>query len=192
MRIVTMCQAHPALALRTCLAARNAQLITISTRAAGNAMMSRIASQPGFSCTAGLQCYLSPVRSLHLSNHRPSAAVKRKPLPFEVNSNVPRDTLVYQYKNDRFFKFITVFGLVQWIFWLNLASLSYTGNPTISEDELKKTLDDSTILGKMVIYQSRYKYKVATVCMVVGESATNCIINVLWAGRSGPPIKWSS
>lgn len=57
---------------------------------------------------------LSNVSSLKRIFHKTSDKVKE----------LSNGTLVYSFKNDRFYKILSIFGVLQTVFWFNLASMS--------------------------------------------------------------------
>lgn len=70
----------------------------------------------------------SPQRTVSVwgSFYRPLRHVSSKKVhPFEINSSVQKDVLVYSQKNDRFYKMLTYFGCAQFAFWAYLGLFSF-------------------------------------------------------------------
>ena len=90
--------------------------------------------------------------------------------PFDVDSNLPHDVIVYTYKNDRFYKMLTIFGIIQFFFWLHLAGFCYrtlgSGSTTEKAEELLgKTNSWANIIGAV----EQYRYRIAVVCLLLGN-----------------------
>ncbi|CAH1791149.1 unnamed protein product [Owenia fusiformis] len=51
-------------------------------------------------------------------------ATKNK-LPFEVDSNVSRDVLLFTFRNDKHFKMMTVFGVVNFVVWTYIGIFAF-------------------------------------------------------------------
>ncbi|XP_075168539.1 transmembrane protein 223 [Haematobia irritans] len=45
---------------------------------------------------------------------------------YDVNTNVPKDVILYKYENPKFFKIINIFGICQFVFWTYLSHFAFT------------------------------------------------------------------
>lgn len=59
--------------------------------------------------------------------------------PFDIDTNVQKDTLIYTFKNDRHYFYLGLFGVVMIVFWSQLAYqayLSFYGKDNASEKKV--------------------------------------------------------
>ena len=89
---------------------------------------------------------------------------------FDMDSKQSFDVIVYTYQNDRFYKMLTVFGIVQFFFWLHLAGFCYRtlGSGGIAEkakELLGKDHSWAIVMGAV----EEYRYRIAAVCMLLGK-----------------------
>jgi hypothetical protein len=92
-------------------------------------------------------------------------SAKRTKLPYEVEANVKSDTLLYSYSNDQLFRMVTLFGIVQFIFWGNLAFFCYSGLNNVKTQEPSET---DNWWSRVLDLQAKYKYRMTAACMAVG------------------------
>lgn len=92
----------------------------------------------------------------------------------QMSSKVTCDITVFTYENGRFFLMMTSFGVVQYFFWANLASICYSGFGGLKPvDGGEAALGSGTgskngFWANVVEAQHRYKNKLAVACMVIG------------------------
>lgn len=118
-------------------------------------------------------------RNLHQSIVR-NAARKSYPLPFEANTKVKSDTLIFSLHNDRFFKLISIFGIIQFFFWANMATFTYSGFGQLQDKIKEKDVKTSSFFTSVLDMQVRHNYKMAATCVTVGKLK----INVLQSNKS--------
>ena len=87
-------------------------------------------------------------------------------LSFEKEAAVIRDVTVFSYSNERFFKMMSVFGVVQIFFWWNMASFA-TADLSKLQDAMKKEKSNS-IWSSIYDFQTRNKYRIAASCAALG------------------------
>ena len=92
-------------------------------------------------------------------------------LPFDIDPNVVKDTLVFSCHNATFYRMISIFGVVQFVFWGNLALFAYSGLKDVGSEELKGLFTTDSFWGKILEYQARYKGKIAAICASLGKAA---------------------
>ena len=88
-------------------------------------------------------------------------------LPFEVDSNVRRDTLIFSYRNDTLFKMITLFGITQFFFWIYMAFVTDMILKEINIEEMKK--QSTTFSHTVIILLKDYSTKLSGACILLGE-----------------------
>ena len=118
---------------------------------------------------ARIQSKLGQITFKNLISSRKWYAVVRSRLPFEVDTNVAKDTKIYTYSNDLFFRMLSIFGMVQFFFWGQLALFSYTSLDALKTEEGQRHINTDTFWGKVIMLQSTYKTRIATLCMAIGE-----------------------
>lgn len=108
----------------------------------------------------------------------------RKPLHFEVDTNVAKDTLIFSYENDQLFRMANLFGLAQWLFWFNLAfNISPAPGMTLEEIESKRNLN--TLTRTILKAQIQNQGAIATGCFIMGTAITSlCFLYPLRTVRS--------
>ena len=109
---------------------------------------------------------------------------KKPARSWDVDGTVSKDTLVYSYKNDRYYRLITIFGITQLLFWGNLAVFSYSGLSKIDEQALKGTADSNSFWGQVMEYQVKYRYRIAVACVAVGKLKIYCFFNCTMGSQS--------
>ena len=90
--------------------------------------------------------------------------VKNK-LPFEVDGNVRRDTLIFSFRNDTLFRMITFFGITQFFFWVYMGFVTDVTLKRFNIDEKEATTFSHTILRVLKDYSS----KLSGACILLGE-----------------------
>ncbi|EDW73825.1 uncharacterized protein Dwil_GK19663 [Drosophila willistoni] len=46
--------------------------------------------------------------------------------PFEINTNVPKDVILFKYENPKFYNMLNFFGVCQFVFWTYLSHFAFT------------------------------------------------------------------
>jgi len=82
-----------------------------------------------------------------------------------MNAKVQQDTTVFTYDNANLFKWITVFGLVQFAFWTNLAYFCYS---SLNGVKLSKPSELGGWWTTVIELQQRYRYRIACACLSLG------------------------
>ena len=93
-------------------------------------------------------------------------------LPFAIDErNIKEDILIYSYNNDRFYKFLTFFGIVQFFFWIHLAGFSYS-----TLRDVDPVIEGQNIHGekhpwwkKINLGKEKYRYGMAVLCISLGR-----------------------
>lgn len=87
--------------------------------------------------------------------------------PLDINANVLNDTVIYSFKNDRFFKMMTIFGITQFLFWLNIASFTYTAAEEYQTVETPFT--EKKMWEQIMVHVKQHKTKVPIMCCIMGR-----------------------
>lgn len=96
-------------------------------------------------------------------------AKKQGNLSFEVDANVAKDVTVFTYSNTRFFRMLSIFGIVQFFFWANMAMFAYSGMDGL---DTKSNQDQGSWSNMVLDFQNRYKYRIAVACIALGKQCT--------------------
>lgn len=107
-----------------------------------------------------------------LNRHIFTSASRHLPtgLPFEVNDQVTKDTLIYSYKNDRFYKLLAFLGIVQFFFWVHLAGFSYSTLRDVKpkEQETNENATKPPWWKRINLGENKYRNGIALLCISVG------------------------
>ena len=92
-----------------------------------------------------------------------------KKIAFEMERPITEEVLVYSYKKDRFYKLMTVFGIGQFVFWIQLAHFSKTslGDLDKAAEELGQGRQPWWM--KYTIAGSAYKNSIALLSLTFGR-----------------------
>lgn len=104
---------------------------------------------------------------------RKSAHDNRVHMPFAVDERtITNDVLIYSHDNDRFYKLLTFFGIVQFFFWVHLAGFSYTTlrdvDPTLKRQRASGGEESSVWWKRINLGKDKYRYGMAVLCISVG------------------------
>ncbi|XP_029643081.1 transmembrane protein 223 [Octopus sinensis] len=120
-----------------------------------------------------LRSHLAPLLSTFVLNrHIFTSASRQLPtgLPFEVNDRVTEDTLIYSYKNDKFYKLLAFLGILQFFFWVHLAGFSYTTLRDVKpkEQEANENSTKPPWWKRINLGENKYRNGIALLCISVG------------------------
>ena len=88
--------------------------------------------------------------------------------PFDMDSNIAKDTLVFSSYNDRFYMMMSVFGVVQALFWMNMASFTYSVGKQYKEVMSSKGKSLSW-WEQVMNFVGHNPLKVPIMCMIMGK-----------------------
>ncbi|GAB6024373.1 hypothetical protein CHUAL_009539 [Chamberlinius hualienensis] len=64
-------------------------------------------------------------------------------LPFEVNTAVSKDVILFKYENERYFRYLHFFAFSQLAFWTYLSEFAYSSLQHIGSEEAERKIRDS-------------------------------------------------
>lgn len=105
-----------------------------------------------------------------------SKAVGRKRLPYEVDTNVLKDVTVFSYADDRFYFLLSCFGIVQLVFWGNMASFAYSTLDKFNSEEGRQFFNKDSTWAKFLTTLGNHKGRIAAVCMIIGKTFISCYV----------------
>lgn len=85
----------------------------------------------------------------------------------DVNTNVTKDVILFKYENPKYFKYLNLFGITQFGFWLYLCNFSYTSLrdvPVTNENSKKLAWWRRINLG-----ENKYRNTIAIFCALIGN-----------------------
>lgn len=92
---------------------------------------------------------------------------------FNLNTNVSKDVLLFKSSNDRTYKMISIFSLVQFGFWLTVAD-SYNVLLNQEQNENKTSLSISWI-DKLKLKGKIVTLGIPIACLCMGKTIYSCI-----------------
>lgn len=110
------------------------------------------------SCT---NCGLKP------QNNRFSSSFTTKPI-HEINTKVAKDVILFKYENPKFFKYVNIFAVVQYIFWAYLGAFAFTSLKNVPVDE-SKIDEDTPWFRKVNLGEGKYRNTLGAVAVLVGK-----------------------
>ena len=90
--------------------------------------------------------------------------------PFDVDTNVPHDTVIYTYRNDNLFRVMSIFGVVMIVFWSQLAWFMHGIFAQMKDERAQKMFMGDTWHGKVNAVMAKYKNPISVMCLALGES----------------------
>jgi len=86
-----------------------------------------------------------------------------------VDANVSKDVLIFTYENSQLFRWMTIFGIVQCLFWANLAYFCYSSLSGLQEVFARSEQQQRSGWWTTVIQvQHKYKDRIAVACLAMG------------------------
>jgi hypothetical protein len=79
-----------------------------------------------------------------------------------------RDVTIFTYTNDRFFKILTAFGVVQFLFWVNIGVFFYSVPMAEVVKDGDAQNDPGSWWSMFSSWQSRYRNRIAIGCFGLG------------------------
>lgn len=86
----------------------------------------------------------------------------------DVNTNVIKDVILFKYENPKFFMYMNVFAIVQYMFWTYLGLFAFS---TLRDAPVEKSTitEDTPWFRKINLGENKYRNTLGIVSVVVGE-----------------------
>ncbi|XP_037910979.1 transmembrane protein 223 [Hermetia illucens] len=127
-------------------------------------------------------CYVRPAQNVNIARHffpyKPRISsfhstncrhVNTTPRSFnravDVNTNVPKDVILFKYDNPRFFKILNIFALCQFGFWSYLSHFAFT---TLKDAPVEKVDEDASWFRKINLGENKYRNTITVSCFLIG------------------------
>ncbi|KAK9502921.1 hypothetical protein O3M35_011603 [Rhynocoris fuscipes] len=83
-----------------------------------------------------------------------------------VNSNVAKDVILFKYENPTYYKYLNLFGITQFGFWMYLSHFTFTSlrDVPVQKDDTKKL----AWYERINLGENKYKNTIAVCCAVIG------------------------
>lgn len=92
--------------------------------------------------------------------------VSKTELSNKKNSDV-KDKLLFYYENPRFFKFLNIFALVQFFFWIQMSEFTYS-----KMKDVNLAVDEKLPWWRRINFEDKTtRVVVSTVCFLLGKSS---------------------
>ncbi|XP_045526274.1 transmembrane protein 223 [Pieris brassicae] len=116
----------------------------------------------------------SPQYYIHKMNAQRFTSTVNKPI-HDVNTNVTKDVILFKYENPKYFRYMNIFAVVQYMFW------SYLG--VFALKNLRDAPVDSSIMNdeqtpwfrKINLGENKYKNTLGAIALLVGTGSLGMI-----------------
>ncbi|XP_053606742.1 transmembrane protein 223 [Plodia interpunctella] len=93
----------------------------------------------------------------------------------DVNTNVAKDVILFKYENPKFYTYMNIFAIVQYMFWSYLGLFAFTSLRDAPVDQTK--VDESTPwFRKINLGENKYKNGLATLSVIIGTGS----LAIIW------------
>ena len=93
-----------------------------------------------------------------------------------MKSDVAKDTVVYSYNNYWFYFNMSLIGIIQGVFWVDIAHTALTAAENYEKNRLAsraQQVDQRDVWWRQVMdFVGKHQYKVPVICTVLGELYT--------------------
>lgn len=87
----------------------------------------------------------------------------------DVNTNVTKDVILFKYENPKFYMYMNLFAVVQYMFWSYLGIFAFSTLRDAPVDKSKIT-DDTPWFRKINLGENKYRNTLGSVAMLVGKN----------------------
>lgn len=86
----------------------------------------------------------------------------------DVNTNVLKDVILYKYENPKFYTYMNIFAVVQYMFWMYLGVFAFSSLKDAPVDRSK--VDESTPWFRRInLGENKYRNTLGILAFVVGK-----------------------
>lgn len=86
--------------------------------------------------------------------------------PLEGSAKLAKDVIVFKYENPRFFKYLNIFAICQFLCWNYLAYFSYT---SLRDVPVENTTEDVTWWRNINLGENKYRNTLTIACFFIGK-----------------------
>lgn len=111
-----------------------------------------------------IRCSQSPV----FNSKADAALIKnRSTRPFDTNTNVVKDVILFKYENPKFFKYMNIFGISQLLFWTYLAHFAFT---TLKDAPVNTSSNtEPAWYEKINLGENKYRNTITILSFLIGK-----------------------
>lgn len=107
------------------------------------------------------------------ASNPPTSAVPIRPNStrpaFDVNTNIPKDIVLFKYENPRFYKMLNFFGVCQFVFWTYLSHFAFTTLKDAPVEE--KPGEELKWYQRINLGENKYKNGITACSFLIGKSS---------------------
>lgn len=85
----------------------------------------------------------------------------------DVNTNVVKDVILFKYENPKFYRYMNIFAIVQYMFWTYLGIFAFQSLRDAPVDKSTIT-EDTPWFRKINLGENKYRNTLGIVALVVG------------------------
>nr|XP_026488890.1 transmembrane protein 223 [Vanessa tameamea] len=104
-----------------------------------------------------------------LKNDKPFSSVVTKTI-HDVNTNVVKDVILFKYENPKFYMYMNIFAVVQYMFWTYLGLFALQNLRDAPVDKSKIT-DDTPWYRKINLGENKYRNTLGTLSIIIGTGS---------------------
>lgn len=93
----------------------------------------------------------------------------------DVNTNVIKDVILFKYENPKFYMYMNIFAVVQYIFWSYLGIFAFSSLRDAPVDKSKIT-EDTPWFRKINLGENKYKNGLGIIAVVIGTGS----LGIIW------------
>uniref|UniRef100_A0A1B0DQB3 Uncharacterized protein n=1 Tax=Phlebotomus papatasi TaxID=29031 RepID=A0A1B0DQB3_PHLPP len=86
--------------------------------------------------------------------------------PYDLNTNVAKDVIIFKYDNPKFFRYLNIFALCQFFFWNYLSHFAFTTLRDAPVD--RNTSEDLPFWRRLNLGDNKYRYTLTILCFSIG------------------------
>lgn len=87
----------------------------------------------------------------------------------DVNTNVTKDVILFKYENPKFYMYMNIFAVVQYMFWSYLGIFAFSTLRDAPVDKSKIT-DETPWFRKVNLGENKYRNTLGSVAFLVGKN----------------------
>lgn len=86
----------------------------------------------------------------------------------DVNTNVVKDVILFKYENPKFYRYMNIFAVVQYMFWsyLGIFAFSSLRDAPVDKDKID---DDTPWFRRINLGENKYRNGLGIIAIVVGK-----------------------
>ncbi|XP_071451153.1 transmembrane protein 223 [Hetaerina americana] len=85
--------------------------------------------------------------------------------PYDVNTKVSKDVILFKYENPRFFRILNAFALCQFFFWSYLSHFCFT---KLRDAPVERNAEDQPFWRRINLGENKFKNSLAVFCFIIG------------------------